>query len=187
MMNIRMLQLAQMAWVRHNFPKQLGIVTAMDVAEASEMTLDGVPEVFQKIANAINEGRLGKKKYHGLLGMAEELGELMHAFLKAEQGIREHADGEDWKEAAGDACADLLIFMCSFCNTHGIDLADAVEKAWAEVSQRDWQRWPRTGRPSPEEAGSVPMVQCRDCKAFVTVGHDECTFCGANIIKAANS
>lgn len=135
------LQHEQKAWVEHNFPQQLGEVTAEEVSIAiANYRLD----IYDAVAAAINDGMIVKKKYHGLLGAVEELGELCHTYLKAEQGIRAGADG--WKENAADCVADTIIFLASFCNTHGIVMQHAVDDAWSEVSQRDWIAYPKDGR-----------------------------------------
>lgn len=46
-----------------------------------------------------------------LLGIGEELGELNHAYLKREQGIRQD---EDHDAAMRDAVGDIVIFLCDF-------------------------------------------------------------------------
>lgn len=180
-MTFRELQEAQIAWVEHNFPEQVEDVTVEDV----QMLLEPCPtdeDRAESIVRHIRNGHLVKRDYHGFLGMVEELGELAHAYLKQEQGIRMRCKdcngrkwivtnvvGEDLDEPSysdidavlcpacrgsgeadagnlmGDAMADLIIFMCSFCNTHGFDLQQEIEKAWQEVSQRDWQKYPKNG------------------------------------------
>lgn len=79
----------------------------------------------------------GQPSHHGLLGMGEEVGELMHAHLKKEQGIR-HTP-EECDAMIEDALGDVFIFALSYCNTNNIDLASAIEKTWEGiVSRRDW-------------------------------------------------
>ena len=79
--------------------------------------------------------------YQPLLGAMEELGELCHAHLKMEQGIRE-ADNEDkW-----DAVGDIVVYLADYCNRNGIDLAKAVEMVWESVKFRDWIKYPKNGR-----------------------------------------
>jgi NTP pyrophosphatase (non-canonical NTP hydrolase) len=50
-----------------------------------------------------------QKPYQPLLGLAEEVGELSHAFLKREQGCRGTAEEHD-KEIK-DAVGDIFVFL----------------------------------------------------------------------------
>jgi NTP pyrophosphatase (non-canonical NTP hydrolase) len=79
-----------------------------------------------------------RKPYHPILGAAEEVGELSHAFLKMEQGIR----GNDAKHTADmkDAVADCIIFLTDFCNQMGWDIDELVTETWDKVKQRDWKK-----------------------------------------------
>lgn len=74
--------------------------------------------------------------YRPLLGVFEELGELAHAHLKAEQGIRTN---EDHEAAKIDAVGDVVIYLVDYCNGQGIDFAKAVQTTWELVRKRDWQ------------------------------------------------
>lgn len=85
--------------------------------------------------------RLGSG-YRPLLGAIEELGELAHAHLKAEQGIR---TSEDHNEAKIDAIGDIIIYLADYCEQQGIDLQCAVEATWSKVSKRDWKHNKVTG------------------------------------------
>ena len=78
-----------------------------------------------------------------LLGLTEELGELAHAHLKREQGIR--GSEKEHQDAAADAIGDIMIYLASYCNTNDFDMAACLEDAWEEVSERDWQRYPKSG------------------------------------------
>lgn len=78
-----------------------------------------------------------------LTGITEELGELSHAFLKDKQGIRLN---ENHEENMQDAVGDLLIYLISFCSSKGYDLESILKKTWAEVSQRDWVKYPNNGK-----------------------------------------
>jgi NTP pyrophosphatase (non-canonical NTP hydrolase) len=80
-----------------------------------------------------------RQPYQPLLGALEELGELAHAHLKGEQGIRTN---QDHNAAKVDAVADVIIFLADYCNQNGIDMQDAVESTWAAVKQRDWRKDP---------------------------------------------
>lgn len=78
-----------------------------------------------------------------LLGVQEECGELAHAHLKMEQGIRGTAS--DHFAAKEDAIGDILIFLAHYCHLNGIAMNIAVENVWQQVKQRDWQKNPFTG------------------------------------------
>lgn len=80
-----------------------------------------------------NEG----KSYRMLLGVVEEVGELMHAHLKKEQGIRVN---EDHDAKIADAIGDVVIYLAGYCNQEGFDLAACVTAAWEEVLRRNWQK-----------------------------------------------
>jgi NTP pyrophosphatase (non-canonical NTP hydrolase) len=79
-----------------------------------------------------------------LLGVVEELGELCHGLLKAAQGIRgeygEHVD------KIADAVGDLVIYLLDFCERNNLDLWGCVLRAWSEVRERDWRKYPKNGR-----------------------------------------
>lgn len=81
--------------------------------------------------------------YRLLLGIAEEVGELCHAHLKAEQGIR-GCEREHF-EAKIDAVGDIVIFLANYCSAEGIDLESAVSSTWRRVRGRDWRRNKRDG------------------------------------------
>ncbi len=78
-----------------------------------------------------------------LLGLVEEVGELAHAHLKASQGIR--GTPQELQAEARDAIGDIVIYLASYCNSNGYDLAGCVQEAWTQVHQRDWQRYPKDG------------------------------------------
>ena len=71
--------------------------------------------------------------YRNLLGIMKEVGELAHAHLKAEQGIR---TSEDHAAAKIDAVADIMIFLVNYCDSQNINLNDAIEATWAKVKAR---------------------------------------------------
>jgi len=84
--------------------------------------------------------------HHPLLGAMEELGELAHAHLKNEQGIR---TDECHLENKCDAIGDIIIYLADYCNREGIDLQEAVAVTWAKVQKRDWIKDPKNGTDSP--------------------------------------
>ena len=143
--SVQELQRAHFQWVRHNFPAQLGRVSLSDVANVMrDESYDGAVTAIVEALNA-GDPRLVKRKYHGILGAMEELGELAHAYLKMEQGIRGNADREKFETDAKDAVVDTIFFLISFCNTMGWDLSEMIQTTAREVFQRDWVRWPETG------------------------------------------
>lgn len=75
--------------------------------------------------------------YRPLLGVAEEVGELAHAQLKLEQGIRVD---ENHHEAIKDAVGDIIIFLADFCGRSNISLQQCIDTAWDEVKKRDWTK-----------------------------------------------
>lgn len=85
-----------------------------------------------------------KLPHHPLLGMAEELGELMHAHLKGEQGIR-HTPDEIFSMKV-DAIGDLVIYLLDYCNQQHIMLSLAIEQTWCSVKQRNWINNPKDGK-----------------------------------------
>jgi NTP pyrophosphatase (non-canonical NTP hydrolase) len=76
-------------------------------------------------------------------GVVEELGELSHADLKAEQGIRQ--DGIDPITKEMDAAGDLVIYLLNFCDMKGFTLEAAIKLAWQEACIRDWIKYPKNG------------------------------------------
>lgn len=77
------------------------------------------------------------------LGMTEELGELAHAILKGQQGIRGYSP-DDTAEIK-DAVGDLMIYLICFCALNGWDTLEILQDVWDEVRKRDWQENPKTG------------------------------------------
>lgn len=95
-------------------------------------------EQFQtEYAEWVEHNFPNSKPYQPLLGALEELGELAHAHLKAEQGIR--GSKEDHENAKVDAVGDTVIYLCQYCMLNGFTLSHALEVAWAEVRKRDWK------------------------------------------------
>lgn len=98
----------------------------------------------------------GRTSINPLLGTAEEIGEMCgkllclmvaagkinHHYLKRMQGIRLN---EDHNAGLRDGVADLLIFLCDFCNAENIDLEKELVETWAKVRQRDWKKCAVTG------------------------------------------
>jgi NTP pyrophosphatase (non-canonical NTP hydrolase) len=83
------------------------------------------------------------QKHFAMLGLLEEVGELAHALLKMEQGIR--GTKEEHMAAAEDAVGDITVYLSSVCSHYGIDFQGAVDKTWPEVQKRDWIKYPKDG------------------------------------------
>lgn len=72
-----------------------------------------------------------------LIGVQEEIGELGHAYLKQEQGIRKDSDKVS-EEAMMDAVGDTIVFLMQFCSRTDLDIGDCLEMATDEVLDRHW-------------------------------------------------
>lgn len=108
--------------------------------EAGELTFRRLQEEQKPWIEHNFPGRPG---YIPLLGAVEELGELAHAHIKREQGIRGPID--ELIAAAKDAVADTVIFLSDYCTSRGFDLQALMEETWAKVKLRDWKADPVTG------------------------------------------
>lgn len=81
---------------------------------------------------------IDRPKHHPVLGVAEEVGELCHAILKGEQGIR--GSQEKHEADAKDAIGDIIIYCADVCNVHGWNLQKIVEETLQIVLERNWQK-----------------------------------------------
>lgn len=80
-----------------------------------------------------------------LAGATEELGELAHALLKHHQGIRGMANREAMREAAGDAIADVVVYLIQLCTALRLDFGTLLEGTAIEVMERNWVTNPEDG------------------------------------------
>ena len=87
-----------------------------------------------------------RANYHPLLGVVEEVGELCHAHLKHEQGIRGFGDRSTFEQYAEDAIGDIIIFLADYCSANGLNLQECLEDTWSRVKQRDWIKDPSKGQ-----------------------------------------
>jgi NTP pyrophosphatase (non-canonical NTP hydrolase) len=76
--------------------------------------------------------------YRTILGAYEELGELSHAHLKKEQGIR--GTEEEHDANARDAIGDTIFYLIDYCNLHGWNLEEILNETWENVRERDWTK-----------------------------------------------
>lgn len=86
----------------------------------------------------------GKLPHQPLLGVQEETGELAHAHLKGEQGIR-HTP-EEIRAMKMDAVADIVIYLADYCEQNQISFGVAVTHTWEAVKRRDWQKNRKDGQ-----------------------------------------
>lgn len=92
-----------------------------------------------------------------LLGIGEEVGELMHAHLKGEQNIR-HTE-EEILDMKIDSIGDILVYLRHYCMLNHIDFMDCLEQAWEQVKDRDWIRNPKGG-----------ILICCHCRGSIPFG-----------------
>lgn len=95
---------------------------------------------IQKLASDWSNKNFGNhfgSGYRNLLGIAEEVGELCHAQLKGEQGIR-HTP-EEILQMKKDAIGDIIIFICNYCDSQNLSLHECVNIAWNVIKKRNWQ------------------------------------------------
>ena len=78
-----------------------------------------------------------------LFGVVEEVGELAHAHLKGEQGIR-HTP-EEILEMKIDAIGDIVIFLDGYCYSEGLNFPAVVKGVWDKVKKRNWNEDPEKG------------------------------------------
>jgi NTP pyrophosphatase (non-canonical NTP hydrolase) len=119
------------------------------------MQLGQITELQEQHEKWVAHNFPDQQEEHAFLGMVEEVGELAHAILKYEQGIRGYNEARMHDEVQ-DSLGDLFVYMMSFCNRRGYDLEQIILDTWGAVMQRDWIRYPDTGRaPSaPSDASS---------------------------------
>lgn len=77
------------------------------------------------------------------LGVSEETGELAHAILKRDQGIR--GTEEEHIAAAKDAIGDIAVYIMHLCHVEGWDLEAIICETAEHVTRRDWVADPERG------------------------------------------
>jgi NTP pyrophosphatase (non-canonical NTP hydrolase) len=78
---------------------------------------------------------------HQFLGVVEEVGELSHAVLKREQGIRGFKSDQQIQDAIGD----ITIFLMNYASAMGFNFATILANVSEEVMDRDWISFPMNG------------------------------------------
>ncbi|MDD2998328.1 MAG: hypothetical protein PHV05_04645, partial [Candidatus Riflebacteria bacterium] len=97
-----------------------------------------------------------------LLAVQKQVGKLSHAHLKSLQGIRTN---ENHQTAKTDAIGDIIIYLSFYCALEGINLQQAIEQTWAEVSQRNWKTNQVNGKlPEAQNDDEARVSECLNCK-----------------------
>jgi len=110
----------------------------------------------------------------GVLGAAEEVGELLeatcaakmlklaHLELNISQGRRYASKTrEELRELKADAIADTVIFLMHLCTAERLDMGELIRGTVAEVLERDWKASQATGKPDqpdPSLLRGVPLA-----------------------------
>ena len=72
-----------------------------------------------------------------ILELSVANGELIHSFLKQDQGIRQDEEGVG-SNADIEALTHILKAFQTYCKTSEFTVDDCIDEAWLEVSDRDW-------------------------------------------------
>lgn len=95
-----------------------------------------------------------------LLGVVEEIGELAHAVLKRKQGIR--GTPEEHRAAILDAVGDIQIFLAGFCSYEGINMEYQYTYTAREVMERDWIKYPLSGKNELKPPSEPSLAELSD-------------------------
>lgn len=85
----------------------------------------------------------GGQAHHPLLGVSEEVGELCHAHLKMEQGIR--GDKKELRAKQADAVGDIIIYLLDYCSRNNLCAQTCLATAWEHVRDRNWNKNKKDG------------------------------------------
>jgi NTP pyrophosphatase (non-canonical NTP hydrolase) len=78
-----------------------------------------------------------------LCSAVEELGELMRAETKGEQGIR--GTPEHWDEEAKKEWVDVFVALLDYASIRNWNLGTVIRDRWAQLKRRDWQKFKQNG------------------------------------------
>ena len=96
--------------------------------------------------------------FQQLAGVTEEVGELAHAVLKHDQKIRGFDNEEKFREAAGDAVADAVVYLNQLCTLLRLDFGTLVSETAQEVMQRNWKAKPETAHEWKSKQLELPLT-----------------------------
>ena len=91
----------------------------------------------------LNENFPHQTSEQALFGVVEEVGELAHAHLKGQQGIRHMP--EEILAMKIDAIGDIVIFLDGYCYGEGLSFPHVVSETWKKVRRRNWNDDKQTG------------------------------------------
>ena len=100
----------------------------------------------------------GASLFQMLAGVTEEVGELAHAILKHDQKIRGFDDEGKFREAAGDAVADTVVYLTQLCTLLRLDFGTLVAETAGEVMKRDWKAKPENAHEWKSNQLELPFV-----------------------------
>jgi NTP pyrophosphatase (non-canonical NTP hydrolase) len=99
-------------------------------------------DLKQKEFQVWQEHNFGKGELSDMIhGMAEEVGEMSHAYLKSKNKIRGMTP-ELAKEKMADAFADTVVFGLQAMTALGLNAEEVLNKTFKEVLARDWKNNP---------------------------------------------
>lgn len=94
-----------------------------------------------------------------LLGAVEEIGELAHAHIKEEQGIRGSAKLH--QNEAMDAVGDTVIYLMQYCSNRGWSFEKILNITAEHVLGRDWIADPVAGS-AVNPASAIELLKEHD-------------------------
>ena len=110
----------------------------LNLRELQEKHCDWSDENFGDVTGHFDRGVL-----HCALGAAEEIGELCHGVLKAEQGIRGSVD--DHRDGVRDAIGDIVLYLIDLCGKLGLEFEAVLRDVSEEVHGRNWNENKKDG------------------------------------------
>lgn len=116
----------------------------------------------------------GASAFEMLAGATEELGELAHAILKHHQKIRGYEDEQVFREDAGDAIADVIVYLTQLCTLLRLDLGVLFTETAKQVMERDWKQNPSDAHKWTSPSLDVGPV----CSTWLEDSTGACVSCG---------
>jgi len=105
--------------------------------------LTGLRELQKETQEWRDRNFPGEDAAHQALGVCEEAGEIAHAVLKMDQGIR--GDKEKHLLDLEDGIGDLIIFAMGLATNYNLNIDECLQETWNRVKERDWKRNPVDG------------------------------------------